>query len=566
MANTLNGLPNEILHNIFKYLDPRDLGRIFRVSKQLKKFMTDKVLFKEVYCYLLDGPVNAFKPAGFDYKEELIKFCIARRILQSDKKVEDKRNDIVQISKYLTEACYISTPKESQTIQRMKNWFDDNRGYPRKQRDNIEAFLCQSSTFFRARHIENTLPNLTLEERQASAKLHVFYGVPLFLPRTRKWHTTYPYAVSVVYDLRNYTEETKWGPYLSDGQASVDWEKMEAVMLVLGHNMHAFCRQTHGMFPKVWSVPFGGIAPNSYVDDGRFNKDKKEERVFTGWEGMAEEVRRPLPKGFEDPYNITGTWTRVVCFLDFHDLFAYNFTTGQPEPDQARPALNTTEAIRLITMEIRATKSEPPGPEDGQALPIYHFEGISTSSMNTSWDPNANSSIRGTVRLTKEGEVRWQTISVFAGEERWASEGIQVGGIRSGRGVLGHWFDKDHDIHGPAGPTAFWKVSDGFREPSDDDADHPHAMYHQTTANVQYDDDEDEEDEEAEGGEEGQEHVYELGTVAESDLVTELQLGGQTASQLHDVLAQIVMGHLQQHHHYQHHPIQGQGDDEDEEG
>jgi hypothetical protein len=27
-------------------------------------------------------------------------------------------------------------------------------------------------------------------------------------------------------------------------------------------------------------------------------------------------------------------------------------------------------------------------------------------------------------------------------EERWASEGIQVGGIRSARGVLGHWFDK----------------------------------------------------------------------------------------------------------------------------
>lgn len=96
-------------------------------------------------------------------------------------------------------------------------------------------------------------------------------------------------------------------------------------------------------------------------------------------------------------------------------MFAYNFTTGQPEPDQPRPALNTTEAIRLITMEIRATKSEPPGPDDGQELPVIHFEGVSKSSMNTSWDPNANSTISGTVRLTKAGEVRWQTISVYAG-------------------------------------------------------------------------------------------------------------------------------------------------------
>jgi hypothetical protein len=25
---------------------------------------------------------------------------------------------------------------------------------------------------------------------------------------------------------------------------------------------------------------------------------------------------------------------------------------------------------------------------------------------------------------------------------------------------VGTWFDKDYDPHGPAGPTAFWKISD----------------------------------------------------------------------------------------------------------
>jgi hypothetical protein len=47
-----------------------------------------------------------------------------------------------------------------------------------------------------------------------------------------------------------------------------------------------------------------------------------------------------------------------------------------------------------------------------------------------------------------------------SGEERWRSEGIQVGGLRSQRGVIGTWFDKDFDPHGPAGPTAFWKLCD----------------------------------------------------------------------------------------------------------
>ena len=50
--------------------------------------------------------------------------------------------------------------------------------------------------------------------------------------------------------------------------------------------------------------------------------------------------------------------------------------------------------------------------------------------------------VAGTVRYTPEGEIRWTTISVFSGEERWKSEGIQVGGPGSARGVLGNWFDK----------------------------------------------------------------------------------------------------------------------------
>lgn len=37
---------------------------------------------------------------------------------------------------------------------------------------------------------------------------------------------------------------------------------------------------------------------------------------------------------------------------------------------------------------------------------------------------------------------------------------MQVGGPRAKRGVIGTWFDKDYDNNGPAGPTAFWKISD----------------------------------------------------------------------------------------------------------
>lgn len=82
--------------------------------------------------------------------------------------------------------------------------------------------------------------------------------------------------------------------------------------------------------------------------------------------------------------------------------------------DEPRDALNTDEAIRHIIMDLRITDVTAPGPFDNSTLPVVHFRGKS-KSVDALWDPNANSGIRGTVRLTPEGEVRWQTISIFQG-------------------------------------------------------------------------------------------------------------------------------------------------------
>lgn len=60
------------------------------------------------------------------------------------------------------------------------------------------------------------------------------------------------------------------------------------------------------------------------------------------------------------------------------------------------------------------THTEPPGPDDGQELPVVFFEG-SSRSLHSAWDVNANSKIKGSVRLTKEGEVRWSSMSVYNG-------------------------------------------------------------------------------------------------------------------------------------------------------
>ena len=109
---------------------------------------------------------------------------------------------------------------------------------------------------------------------------------------------------------------------------------------------------------------------------------------------------------------------------------------------------------------------------------------------------------------TKPPTIRWTTFSIFHGEERWRSEGVQLGfppninasfdpspssdskakgkdldpgpdsdldsqgqsrrpNLLTARGIFGNWFDKDYDPHGPAGPTAFWKISDDILEDND---------------------------------------------------------------------------------------------------
>lgn len=72
----------------------------------------------------------------------------------------------------------------------------------------------------------------------------------------------------------------------------------------------------------------------------------------------------------------------------------------------------------------------------------------------------------------------WVLLTCDSGEERWRSEGVQVGGLRSMRGVVGTWFDKDYEPHGPAGPTAFWKICDRGLFADQEDSDDEDGNWH----------------------------------------------------------------------------------------
>ena len=210
----------------------------------------------------------------------------------------------------------------------------------------------------------------TEAERQQIARLHCLYGAPRHgWDEEEATQETLAYARARVYNLRHYTVNTKWGPFKNDDTGDVDWEKMEAIMTVLGYNLKLFSDQTNKRFkmPSGWTeeTAWTGASPYSFVFPKATSAEMEQET----------DANASLHQGLidQDPYGVTGAWHRIVCFLDYQDFFHFNFRT-ESWSEQNRQYLDNTEAIRLIVMRFRVTKVEQQ--EDG-VLPIVHFAGDS---------------------------------------------------------------------------------------------------------------------------------------------------------------------------------------------
>ncbi|KIW88194.1 uncharacterized protein Z519_11305 [Cladophialophora bantiana CBS 173.52] len=497
-------LAPEVLHNIFQNVEPADLASLARTCRHLNSCIrNDDFLWRLQYLARFDPPVDDDTKS---WRERL------SRLTQS---LEEVLTQTLRLAQQ-------ATASSTKITDFLSNLY--SKGI------NITTILCRSSLFARAR--PRQWPAASSEElRQLSAQLHVLAGTNLDAPwptgagrlcphvvsplrapfddsyddddyedpdidendqseeeshllrsSPRPMRDVHPWARSRVYDLRRYNHLNMWGPFTDDGTQRIDWEKVQAIMIVLGYN-HRMYTERRGLSDtdvlgglrgspppstgegsrssassarsnilKPWETPFSGIAPDSYVSSPLTGKIKPA----------------PNPSlDALDPYGVTGTWMRIVCFLDYNDLYRFNFERNIDIPmDQEREPITTREAFRLISLQLHVTRieeQEEKGEDGEDLLPVVYFEGTSRSTF-MAWDPNAHSRIRGSVRQTPTKAIRWTSFSIFHGEERWRSEGVQIGGLRSARGILGNWFDKDYDVHGPAGPTAFWKVSDDMVE------------------------------------------------------------------------------------------------------
>lgn len=395
--------PSEVLHDILYYTNPSDLASVAQSCRYLNTYVDrDLLLWRRQYLAYHDPPANptSTEPAWADLLKRNIS---VQNLLRSSDDTIKSEDQLERVAELISSLLLESTSEPKLNVSFLYDLFTNNES-------NTSSFLCRSSLFNSARLPTNSAAT-TRTLQQLSAKLHVYSNLSLeprrhSLASRPKSHQVHPYARARVYDLRRYKHANHWGPFTDDGTSAVDWEKVQAIMLDLSYNVRMYAerggadfippsiaphygrrRGTHssrraftGPSAKVWDAPFWGLAPNSYIS-----------QPLSGPLSPS-----PNPElDAQDPYGVTGTWMRIVCFLDYSDLYNFNFEdTNQVPEGEDKPPIETREAFRLIRLKLHVTSIEEPGEDDHPDWPVVRFEGTSRSTLNA-WDPNANSRIQG---------------------------------------------------------------------------------------------------------------------------------------------------------------------------
>lgn len=508
--SVLTQLSSEILHHVFCFVEATDLSSLARTCHYIRNYVArDDLLWKRIYLTHFDEPRNS-PESWTNALQNLVK---TDKLLNSqDYELKRTRWDFLA-RQVLPLLLASNEPRSTVNTSFLASKF--NHAY---RKSNASTLLRQSSLFRRC-GMPDDLPADSIALRQLSARLHVYSALSLELRDSEFIDTPgaqhlHPYARSRLYDLRRYKRSNFWGPFMDDGSGRIDWEKVQAIYVVLGYGLRQLSERTGGTISGgvCWGMGLNGgsdeemwrgLAPGSYrsmtlSEQKRKDEDTRSNAATAGstidgsdeddngvppldWfydqyneQKEAEFQHQQAVFATQDPYGVKGTWMRIVNFLDYHDLFAFNFQNQIPDHIE-RDGITIAEAFRLILLKLWVTKIEWPDeeedeeqPEDWETVagssasspaeqrnndtesatngnvfeqsdaepqesstvsearatpasekpkkkskyPIVHFAGRSRS-LHIRWDPNANSHIRGKCRFTPPARLSCPLIPPF---------------------------------------------------------------------------------------------------------------------------------------------------------
>ncbi|KAJ6574732.1 hypothetical protein B0H19DRAFT_1125509 [Mycena capillaripes] len=412
--------PLEILEHILLFCHPRDVARFSstcRFSGDLVYRSADQYFFRQLFLSLFDDPRDAVRctdsSASFDWKGQLVRRMKAERDAFADTSDHESALETLVSVAEDSLPLPISSRYEDPPASRNLKWLE----HILRNSRILDSFSSNAAQFgYRFK----TCMALSLKE----VALEDLEDV-----RTE--------SRCRVYDLRNYNADNSWGPYLPDGK-KVNWVHMDSIINVITTNL----REQH-FYPispteTVPRPPVGLQAIRAYSAPGD----------YTGrdWAGVE------------------GDWLRYVSFMDYRDLFAFNFSGTQEGP--RAPSFfadrGFREATRLIQlnlhlitqdqMRVKFPRGDPPLRTNPRYETLY-FSGISRGAS-----AHQEATVQGFVHMGEDNIPRWRLTSIHGGDPQWSSEGAQIGNVGSAIGVAGIWSAFHHGDDDPAGPFWLWKI------------------------------------------------------------------------------------------------------------
>ncbi|KDQ54838.1 hypothetical protein JAAARDRAFT_350988 [Jaapia argillacea MUCL 33604] len=419
-------IPCEVTEQALTFCHPRDVASFAgtcRSARNLVYQTPDQYLWRQLFLAHFDDPRKALSvkredSCRLDWKAELQKRIRAEFVAyNAEERALDRYRALATFIAVIEGAAPVEEGHEH-TVSLNLKWLD----HVLRDSRVLDTAVWHPERAMRA--LLRSYLALTHDDRKDDEA-----GKRLKLMRTS--------SRCFVYDLRKYSRETFWGPY--EPQNSVNWKHVENNINVIIMNLREL--------PDMWlntRPPCGLESTRAYSAPGSFARSPRD------WAGVE------------------GNWRRFVCFMDYRDLFAFNFSAHNNGP--RHPSFfedeNFQEATRLVETTFRVIEDDAEDEEfsfvghpancqaDQPSHPApIHFVGLSHGSHGN------EATVKGCVKMFGD-RIRWRWVSIYDHHTQWSSDGVQLGQVCSAAGVVGNWTGAYHEEGDPAGPFWLWKVPD----------------------------------------------------------------------------------------------------------
>ena len=275
-------VPPEITEHALLHARPRDVAsfaQTCRFARALVYQSGDQHLWRQMYLLQpFDDPrIAASSSSGIAVGEIQVNWMkeLQRRIRASSiisNNLEAHPDGLLEALKTMISivhgASHVSADSRSCNQSHDLNWL---------------CQLLQEAGLF-----ESTTWAWSPEEQQCFAQLYAYVGWRDGMEKEGRSCKSRNVARGFVYDLRNHTRQSFYGPFLPDKSGRVNWKHVEYIITVVDRNLWDLNgRWEHTRPPRTL------VSLRAYSAPGILKQDKRD------WAGVE------------------GTWRRYVCFMDY---------------------------------------------------------------------------------------------------------------------------------------------------------------------------------------------------------------------------------------------------------